>query len=211
MTKERDYSKGLIYKIEHLDKPNLVYVGSTINFNKRKYKHKSNCNNEKEKDYNNKKYKMIRENDGWECFKMSVIKLYPCKTKIELEIEEEKCRKELQATLNHYRCHITEEERKEYQKEWCQTNYENNKEEILKNIKEYYENNSNKILEQKKEYYENNKEEIIEKSKNYYETNKEVILQKHKEKMTCICGKTFRCGNKARHEKTEKHQNFVNK
>ena len=108
---------------------------------------------------------------------MSVIKLYPCKTKIELEIEEEKCRKELQATLNHYRCHITEEDKIEYYKE----------------------------------YYENNKEQLLKQQKDYCEANKEKILEKSKEKIDCICGKTFMYCNKARHEKSVKHQTFINK
>ena len=41
-----DYSKSVIYKIQHLEKDELVYVGSTTNFVKRKNKHKSCCKNE---------------------------------------------------------------------------------------------------------------------------------------------------------------------
>ena len=44
-----DYSKGLIYKIHHEDKEELIYIGSTTNFTNRKYTHKSSCNNEKSK------------------------------------------------------------------------------------------------------------------------------------------------------------------
>ena len=32
-----DYSKSVIYKIEHIEKPELVYVGSTTDLTKRKY------------------------------------------------------------------------------------------------------------------------------------------------------------------------------
>jgi len=35
-----DYSKSCNYKIEHIDDCNLVYVGHTTNFNKRKCEHK---------------------------------------------------------------------------------------------------------------------------------------------------------------------------
>jgi hypothetical protein len=42
-----DYSKCCIYKIDHIDNDNLVYVGHTTNFDKRKAHHKSNFNNEK--------------------------------------------------------------------------------------------------------------------------------------------------------------------
>ena len=52
-----DYSKTIIYKIQHQDKPELLYVGSTTNFTKRKYQHKNSCNNEnKNKDNDNNKY-----------------------------------------------------------------------------------------------------------------------------------------------------------
>jgi predicted GIY-YIG superfamily endonuclease len=45
-----DYSNCCIYKIEHIDKDDLVYVGHTTNFTKRKYQHKQCCNNEKNKE-----------------------------------------------------------------------------------------------------------------------------------------------------------------
>jgi len=220
MPKASDYSKALIYKIEHLDKPDLIYVGSTTNLVKRKYNHKTNCNNEKSKKYNAKKYVMIRENGGWECFKMVVIKEYPCNTKNELQIEEEKCRKELQATLNSFRCHITEEERKEYFKEFKKKYKENeeNHKKILETMKIYnfenkekykqrYLDNKEKILEQQKEYRENNRERINQKANETYQNNKE----KAKEKMTCDCGSTFRISDKPRHEKSQKHQSFINR
>ena len=40
-----DYSKCCIYKIEHIENENLLYVGHTTEFNKRKGHHKSNCKN----------------------------------------------------------------------------------------------------------------------------------------------------------------------
>jgi len=196
MPKASDYSKALIYKIEHLDKPDLIYVGSTTNLVKRKSLHKNCCNNEKDKEYNCKKYVMMRENGGWESFKMVVIKEYPCNTKIELQIEEEKCRKELQANLNNRRCHRTEEDIKEQNKELC---------------KNYREENKEKISDQRKDFYQNNKEKIAERGKEYRDKNKEEISEKRKEKITCDCGSTFRIRAKTRHEKSVKHQNFINR
>lgn len=35
-----DYSKTIIYKIQHEDDESLVYVGSTTNFTRRKCEHK---------------------------------------------------------------------------------------------------------------------------------------------------------------------------
>ena len=95
-----DYSKAVIYKIEHLEKPELVYVGSTTNFIRRKSRHKINCNSENSKQYKWKLYQLIRDNGNWESFKMMIIQEFPCNKKTELLIEEEKYRKELQASLN---------------------------------------------------------------------------------------------------------------
>ena len=62
-----DYSKCCIYKIEHIEKEDLVYVGHTTNFTRRKNCHKSCCNNENKQ---SKLYKMIRENGGFVMFRM---------------------------------------------------------------------------------------------------------------------------------------------
>ena len=46
-----DYSKCLIYKIQHLENDKLLYVGHTTNFTKGTYDHKYNAKH-------NKKYKV---------------------------------------------------------------------------------------------------------------------------------------------------------
>ena len=61
----------------------------------------------------------------------------------------------------------------------------------------------------KQEYYEDNKEAIIEKNKQYRQDNKEAIIEKAKEKMMCICGSELRISDKARHEKSIKHKDFI--
>ena len=64
---EIDYSRMIIYKLVCNDLNILdCYVGSTTDFSKRKYGHKSACNNCKIKNYNLKVYKIIRENGGWD-------------------------------------------------------------------------------------------------------------------------------------------------
>jgi len=80
-----DYSKCCIYKIEHIDDESLVYVGHTTSFDKRKTAHKNNCYNEKDKKYNLKLYQMIRENGGWDTFKMIEVEKYPCNDRREAE------------------------------------------------------------------------------------------------------------------------------
>ncbi len=101
-----DYSKSIIYKIEHLEKPELIYVGSTTHFIRRKSEHKTACNNEKNEQYNQKLYTMIRCNGGFESFKIMIICEFPCNNKTELVIEEEKYRKELQASFVSRNVHV---------------------------------------------------------------------------------------------------------
>jgi len=213
-----DYSKSVIYKIEHIDSPELLYVGSTTDFIRRKSEHKRNYNNENKKNtYNLKLYTMIRSNGGFESFKIMIICEFPCNSKTELVIEEEKHRKELQATLNSNKCFNTIEDIKERNKEYRKNNkekikeyHEANKEQTKELKKKYYEVNKEQILEYKKEYRKDNIEKIKEQLTQYYETNKEQINEKAKEKMTCECGSIFRKADKSKHVKSNKHINFIN-
>jgi predicted GIY-YIG superfamily endonuclease len=125
-----DYSKAVIYKIEHMEKPDLLYVGSTTDFIRRKSEHKYICANSNVKNYNLKLYQMIRDNDGWESFKIMIIKEFPCESKIQLIMEEEKYRKELQTTLNSCRAYRTNDEKKQYNIDYHDKNKEKKNEKI---------------------------------------------------------------------------------
>ena len=70
--------------------------------------------------------------------------------------------------------------------------------------------NKEKMGEYCKEYYENNKKKISEYKKEWYGANREKIAENLKEKYTCDCGSELTKGNKLRHQKTKKHQNFIN-
>jgi len=208
-----DYSKCCIYKIEHFENESLVYVGHTTNFTKRKGEHKSSCKNENGKKFNLKLYQMIRCNGDWDCFKMIEVEKYPCKDKREAERRENEVMKELKASMNTMKSFRTEEERKEKDKQYYETNKdyykeyrETNKEKIQEYKKEYYETNKEKIQEYKKEYNETNKEKIKEKEKQYREDNKHKI----NEKITCKCGTVVLKRDLKRHEKTKKHTDLIN-
>ena len=49
---EIKYQNTVIYKIQHIEKDDLLYIGHTTDFTKRKYSHKANCTNENTKKYN---------------------------------------------------------------------------------------------------------------------------------------------------------------
>jgi hypothetical protein len=128
------YNKSIIYKIEHLEKPELVYVGGTTNFNARKAQHKSRSVNPNDKEYMIYKYKMIRENGGWNMFRMIPLKNVNVNSKRELEMEEEKVREELKATLNKCRAYVLDNTVRDAEKE--KLHHENAKKKLEKERKE---------------------------------------------------------------------------
>ncbi len=97
-----DFSRTIIYKIQHIENDELIYVGQTTDFSRRKSSHKrlALCEHPTWKDNNVKLYKMIRNNGGWENFKMILIKEYPCTNRREAEAEEFRIIRELKATMN---------------------------------------------------------------------------------------------------------------
>ena len=145
-----NYLQTVIYKIEHKENKELVYVGSTVNFEGRKSSHKSHCNNENVKEYSYKLYVMIRENGGWDSFEMLEIKKFPCNNKREAELEEERCRIELKATMNTNKAFVAETQ-KEYDKIYYEANKEKSSEQRKEQQKKYYEANKEKINERKRE------------------------------------------------------------
>ena len=135
----------IFYKIVCLDNSlDFCYVGSTIDWKQRERKHKSTCNNQNDQDYNNKKYKYIRENGGWENFKMIEIGTEEQLTKRQAEKIEEKYRVGLLANMNVIRCYQTEEQLKEQIKEYQKQYRKDNKQQIKDYQKQYYEENKHK-------------------------------------------------------------------
>ena len=200
-----NYQNNVIYKIQHKTIDELIYIGSTTNFVKRKWCHKSNCYNENNTEYKTNKYVMIRENGGWDMFDMVLVKKYPCNDYLEAFAEEERIRREMNANMNGQRCFTTQEERNEYQKQYRETHEEQKK--VID--KKYYENNKKKILEYQKQYYESHREQINEIKKKYYETHKEKVEEKNKQKIECDCGCIITYSNLTRHKKSPKHQKLL--
>ncbi len=190
--KESNYANSLIYKLCCKD-PNIeeIYVGSSTNFKQRKASHKKNCYNENSRKYKMKVYQFIRDNGGWDNWNMIQIEPYSCETKRELEKREEELRKELKASLNMASCYGFDKQR--------------NKE----TQKKYRELHKEDIKDHRKKYYEENKEAIKDKVRKYHQDNREKILEENKEKITCECGSIFRKKEKARHQRSNKHQSFI--
>jgi len=170
----------IVYKIVCDDlEVKYTYVGSTMNFTRRKCQHKKNSNN-KEKYGHQKVYNVINEHGGWNNWSMIKIESYICETTLYARIRERYWYEELNANMNMVRPMCTTEEAKVYASEWS---------------KEYYNNNKITIIEKNKQYSQLNKEKISAR-------NLELIICK-----SCNCYNSKQ--HIARHNKTKKHQHNI--
>jgi len=176
-----DYSNTIIYKLEHEDDKTLFYVGSTTDFIRRKASHKSRCNNPNDKIYNCKVYKMIRDNGGWECFKMVELKKFPCNDANEAYAEEERFRESLKPSMNSIKAY-TELTQQERNKQW-------------------YIDNIDYKKQQNKEWRANN----TDYNKNYRANNRDKIRERRSQKITCDCGAIVCKEGLSKHLDTGKH------
>ena len=191
-----DYSKTIIYKIVCDDlSVKDCYVGHTTDMSKRKWGHKSVCNNEKNKGHNHKIYKIIRENGGWDNWNMLLVEKFPCKDKYDACKREREVYEEIDAKMNTVRPYLTQEEIKQYHKQYDQ---------------EYYQTNKEYKKQKFKEYNQLNKQKISAYKKKYREANQQKISERNKEKIEClICGSIVRRSDIAQHKRTAKHNLII--
>jgi hypothetical protein len=154
-----NYSNTIIYKIVCKDlSVTDVYVGHTTDFKSRKSRHKSNCNDTKNKNkcYNLKVYEFIRANGGWNNFDMIEIEKYTeCKDSNEARTRERYWYEILNAKLNMRFPQRTHEELKECDKINSKIYREKHKEEIKEHRKEYHKLYNEEHKEYKKQYRTN--------------------------------------------------------
>jgi hypothetical protein len=98
---EIDYSNTIIYKITCKD-TNIkdIYIGHTTNFVQRKHSHKQSCINDKSFNYKCKLYEVIRNNGGWQNWKMEIINFFNCQDHYEARKKEQEYFISMNATLN---------------------------------------------------------------------------------------------------------------
>ena len=96
-----DYTNTLFYKISCKD-TNItdVYIGHTTNFVQRKSGHKQGCNNPKSSNYACKLYTVIRQNGGWDNWRMDIIAYHECNDHYEARKKEQEYFIIYNATLN---------------------------------------------------------------------------------------------------------------
>jgi hypothetical protein len=116
--------KIIIYKIQHLTKPELIYIGSTQNFDMRAYQHKIKSS---EPNPTQKLYKCIKENEGWNNFNCISIDEFETDSRQAGRIRENHKMIEFKATLNNNRAFITKQEAKQSVKDY----YLKNRDELI--------------------------------------------------------------------------------
>ena len=206
-----DYSKGFIYRLVCKDlSVKEIYVGSSTNFRQRKRSHKCSCTKEGNEKYHLKVYQYMRDNGGWNNWDMIEIEKYPCNDEYELKKRERYWMEELKSSLNCTTPTKTQEEWREDNPNYDKDYYQNNKEKKNKQSRQNYYDNIEHYTELNRQRYEENKEERLEYGKEYREKHKEKIEKQKKEQIICECGGTWTKGHGfKRHEKTKKHQNYI--
>ena len=141
-----NYPKAHIYKLccKDLDVQD-IYIGSTINFRRRKSRLKNNCNNISSKEHNLYVYKFIRAYGGWENWCMVLITEVNCNSKLELHQKERQHIEALKATLNIGIPARTQEEKKIYYKNYNQIYRQVNRDYIIQYKKDYYYKNKERF------------------------------------------------------------------
>ena len=191
-----NYDKTHFYKIVCKD-TNIkdCYVGHTTDFTTRKCSHQRNS---KKTDGTEQSdlyvYKFIRENGGWENWDMVLIETSKCDNGLQARQRERYFIETLGASLNKTIPFLSVEEKKERDHLRYKENIDRHNE-LMRDV--------NKRLRQ--EFPERYKEYDRQKWIN----NKEKIQAHQKEIIKCECGVNFQRTSKARHEKSKKHQQYL--
>lgn len=194
-----NYKNGKIYKIISNTDSDKCYVGSTTKqyLSQRFMQHKASY-----KSYKDGKYNKITSFDLFDEFGIDnciivLLELYPCDSKDELHSRE----RHYIESMNCVNIIVVGRTPKEY--------LQKNKDLIKSKRKQFYEENKERVIEKQKEFYNTNKDKVIDYQKVYRQENKEKIAEKKKMIYNCECGSSCRNGEKVRHYKSLKHQNFL--
>tara|TARA_R110002167_G_scaffold99886_1_gene261237 strand:- start:1122 stop:1727 length:606 start_codon:yes stop_codon:yes gene_type:complete len=161
-----NYYNTIIYKLVCNDLSITdTYVGHTTEFTTRKSNHKTSCNNENQKSYNQKKYITIRENGGWDNWSMVEIERFPCENKREAEKREREIYEELDAKLNTYRPFRSDPERKQDAVDNSAKWNNEHKEHRQAYLKDYRAIHKDEIKDKRAILYQEQRGEILEKAR----------------------------------------------
>ena len=201
MTNTDSKKIGRIYQMINM-MTNKIYIGATFSpLHKRMYERKKTYNRwlegkvESDRKLFNSIYKY-----GWEAFRTEILEEVEVKNKQELfKIEGDWIRKKdsFKNGLNGRIEAQTQEEKKQQQKEWR----ESNKDKMKIYEKRRYKKDKEKRLDKVKKWRENNKDKVKE-----HQTKFE---KKYKVKVKCECGSMIRKDGVKQHLKSKKHKELM--
>ena len=160
-----------------------TYIGSTVNFTRRKSCHKSCSTNPKKA--HQKIYSCMAENGGFANWQMVLIEQRFFETKLEAHRHERWFFEQLNSDIA------------------MNTKFPQ------RDAAEYRLNNKEHIGARNKYYYAENKEDRIAYQKDYYAENKEHIGARCQVKHDCACGGRYTAKHLSRHIKTNKHTAYI--
>ena len=197
-----NYQNGKIYKIYSYQTDDVYYGSTTQILCKRMATHRAE---EKRGKGASSSKEILKFDDAM----IELVESFPCDGKEELHkregwyIKNNDCVNKRIAgrTGKEYR-----EDNKVAIKQWR----EDNKDKIAEHNKQWREDNKDKIAERCKQRYQDDKVKFTERNKQWRENNKVKIAERKKIKTVCVCGSECRADDKARHQRSKKHQAFIN-
>ena len=206
---ENRYNHAKVYKI--VDEDLNFYIGSTCKpLYKRLYFHKSDS----KASHHRKVYKVLT----YEKFEKKEIKIilleqFNLNSKEELLREEDKYIKMFYNDtncLNSNYAILNEEKYNNNTRKRAYDRFIQNKELVYQINMNYRINHRKELREKQKQYAKDNINKIKQYKKEYYEKNKDILKLNFKEKITCSCGTVVTKNHMKRHEKSNKHIDFIN-
>ena len=212
------YQNGKIYKIVDIGY-NKCYYGSTCEqLSRRLARHRIDYRRYQKGNGNFTSSFYLFDEYGLDNIKIELVENYPTSSKEELVQHEG-------TYIQNNNC-VNKRIAGRTDKGW----YQANKAHVQQKHKEYYESNKEHlnrisverervkrqdpkykdyINERMRKYNATRPEALSEKNKRSYEKNKDKILARQNAKYTCSCGSVIRHAEKSTHERTKKHQHFL--
>ena len=212
MVKTANYANGKIYKVVD-NAYEMCYIGSTIDkLTSRMRSHRSNYKKYVAGQSRNTTVFKVFDVCGVCNCKIELIELYPCNSLMELQAREghhirntECVNKRIEGRTKKEWANDNREKVQQRTKTWAL----NNQDKLKEYRRNYYETKWDTISQTNKKWRDNNKEHKKEMDKLYREKNKEAIREKERIPFHCECGATVQKTEKARHQKTIKHQDWM--
>jgi len=188
---------AIIYKIVCNDTNiNDSYVGATTKYKLRMEQHKHSCNHS-----NRKVYQSIRNNGGWNNWKIQILSVVPnWNIQRDYRLIEKAMIDLHKPNLN---MNIPTRTTKEYHKQFP--------EKIKQYIKKYQLKHKEKVKANNLKWREKNRRKLADISNEWYAKNKFKIKQRNNTRFMCLCGNdiNFHHFKFGKHKHCKKHHNMV--